>query len=92
MASKRHETIVFSKKERESKAELFERVGEQLKLLLEAGYIAVVRYDEPGIGVIVIEYQHDENLDYWGCAAPIWLTPEERESVKWDDDAQDEID
>ena len=49
MSSKRHETIVFSKKDRESKTELFERVGEQLRLLLDAGYIAVVRYDEPGL-------------------------------------------
>jgi len=73
--------IVFCRKDDETKEELFQRVGEQLKLLLGAGYLAVVRYDEPGIGVIVIEYQHDENLDYWGCVQPMWVTPEEAEKI-----------
>lgn len=76
-----HETIIFKKKERETKEELFRRVGEQLRLLLEENYLAVVRYDEPGLGIVVIEFGHDDNLVHWGCNRPVWVTPEEEESL-----------
>lgn len=76
-----HETIIFKKKERETKEELFRRVGEQLRLLLEENYLAVVRYDEPGLGIVVIEFGHDEHLVNWGCSQPVWITPEEEEEL-----------
>ncbi len=77
----RSNEIVFCKKNEETKEELFQRVSKQLELLLEAGYIAVVRYDEPGLGIIVIEFEHDERLEYWGCSQPMWVTPEEADKI-----------
>lgn len=73
--------IVFSRGKDETKEELFQRVGEQLKLLLEAGYLAVVRYDEPGLGIVVIEFEHNEYLEPWGGNVPMWVTSEEYEGV-----------
>lgn len=55
-----------------------------IMLLLNAGYIMTVRYDEPSLGVVVIEYEHDD-ISY-GCPYPYWLSPEEYESVAWDDE------
>lgn len=76
-----HSEIVFCKKDEETKEELFQRVGEQLRFLLEEGYLAVVRYDEPGLGIVVIEFEHDEHFGAWGCNQPIWVTLEEEEEV-----------
>lgn len=73
--------IVFSREKNETKEELFQRVGEQLKLLLEAGYLAVVRYDEPGLGIVVINFEHNDILENWGCIQPMWVTPEEAEKI-----------
>ena len=73
--------IVLKKKEEETKEELFERVGKILNMLLEEGYLAVVRYDEPGCGIVVIEFEHDEYLDYWGCNRPMWVTDEEAQKI-----------
>lgn len=73
--------IVFSLDNYENKDELFDVLAKQLRLLLDAGYLAVVRYDEPGLGIIVIEFEHDEYLEYWGCTKPMWVTPEEEEQI-----------
>ena len=53
-----------------------------IMLLLNARYIMTVRYDEPSLGIVVIEYEY-EDLSC-GCPHPYWLTPEEYESVVWD--------
>lgn len=81
MSNSKYQKIVFAKKEEETKEDFFNKIGEQLKLLLDSGYIAVVRYEEPGLGIVVIEYEHDDNLVYWGCAQPMWVTPEEGEGI-----------
>lgn len=74
--------IVFSIKDfDDSKEELFKAVSKQLELLLTAGYIAVVRYDEPGVGIVSIEYEHNEYLEYWGGYSPIWITQEEEDQI-----------
>ena len=77
-----YEQIVFCKETYNDNAdELFNVVAKQLRLLLDAGYIAVVRYDEPSFGIVVIEYEHDEHEEAWGCANPIWCTAEEEDIV-----------
>ena len=50
-----------------------------LFLLLEEKQIAVVRYDEPGLGIIIVEYNHDHRT--MGTPYPYLLTPEEEETV-----------
>ena len=71
----RYETIVFTNEEFGD--DLWNNVGEQLKLLAEARYICVVKEEEHGI--VVIQFQHDR--PEWGDAYPYWLYPEEEETV-----------
>lgn len=59
------------------KDKLFNAVGKQLQILLDSHYITVVHYDEPSLGVIIIDFEHDETFDPWGCANPVWITEEE---------------
>lgn len=75
----RYESIVFTKDCFGDK--LWEKVGEQLKLLTEAGYICVVRDDD--VNIIVIEFQHENRA--LGSAYPYWLYPEEEETVVYQD-------
>ena len=43
-----------------------------------------VRYDEPGLGIVCIDYEsNDPNIE---CKYPYWLSPTEWESVMWDDE------
>lgn len=75
---KRYQEIVFSVQDFDGgKEEMFNTVAQQLKILLDAGYLAVVRYDEPGLGIIIIDFEHDEHFDAWGIANPVWITEDE---------------
>ena len=50
--------------------------------LLDNCQIMTVRYDEPGLGIVVIEFNpEDESI---GCHYPYWLSPEEEMSVVYD--------
>ena len=55
----KYSQIVFSKKKFTNEAEMFAEIGDQLQILLKQGYAVIVRYDEPGIGIVVIEFEHD---------------------------------
>lgn len=75
MKGKSYNHIVFTIDNFDSKEELYIAVAKQLQLLLDGGYITVVRLDETDI--VVIEFEHDENFGAWGCANPVWITQEE---------------
>ena len=77
-----YETVVLARKDRETTEELFKRVGKMLEMLLHEGYTAKVRYDEPGLGVVVIEYAHDNNLEYWGGSNLVWLNEDETDLIE----------
>lgn len=51
-------------------------------LLLENGYVMTVKYDEPGLGIVVIEYDYDD--PELAGRIPCWLTQDELESVVWE--------
>ena len=52
--------------------------------LLDAEQIMTVHYDEPGLGIVVIEFNPaDEGL---GAHYPYWLSCEEWDSVVWDEE------
>ena len=55
--------------------------------LLDNRQILVVRYDEPGLGIVNIEFNPDQ-LE-WGCHYPRWLSPTEEESIVYDDERED---
>ena len=52
--------------------------------LLDNRQIMVVSYDEPGLGIVDIEFNPDK--EEWGYHYPYWLSCEESESVVWDED------
>ena len=87
MADKKHETIVFSVSNyNDDLDKMFEAITTVAKVLLNEGYVVLLRYDEPGLGIAVMEFEHDDNLSYWGVANPIWLTPEEIERYESEGD------
>lgn len=57
--------------------------------LLENRQIMVLRYDEPGFGIVDIEFNSDEQE--WGCHYPYWLSQTEAESVIYDDEREDNV-
>lgn len=50
-------------------------------LLLDTNYTMNIRYDDKGLGVVVIEFNPADTS--CGCRYPYWLLPEEWESVNW---------
>ena len=78
-------SIVICKEDYGSTEEFKNAVRDTIMLLLDANYETTVRYDEKGLGIVVIEFDHDRNLAY-GNSLPYWLSPEEAESVVWDDE------
>jgi hypothetical protein len=48
-----------------------------------------VRYDEPGLGIVAIEFNPDQQE--WGCKYPYWLSPEEEESIVLDDEREEDV-
>lgn len=57
--------------------------------LLDNRQIMTVSYDEPGLGIVVIEFNPDQQE--WGCKYPYWLSPEEEESVVYDEDRENNV-
>lgn len=54
--------------------------------LLDNRQILVVRNDEPGLGIVDIEFNPDK-MEY-GCHYPYWLSPEEEGSIIYDEDRE----
>ncbi len=77
----KYSQIVFDKERFTNEVEMFAEIGKQLQILLHQGYTAVVRYDEPSLGIAIIEFEHDEHFEPWGCSTPMWVTTEEAEEV-----------
>lgn len=74
--------LVLCREDYESQEEFENEIKKAVMLLLNANQIMTVRYDEKGLGIIIIEYKYaDQNYgDYY----PYWLSPEEIESVIFD--------
>lgn len=78
-------SIAICKDDYDSTEEFKNTIRDAIMLLLDANYETTVRYDESGLGIVVIEFNHDRNLAY-GNSLPYWLSPEEFESVVWNDE------
>lgn len=79
---KQYQTMVFSIDQYrygvtydKAKEEMWKDIGTFLQLLVKNENVAVIRQEETDI--IIIEYEHDENVDSWGCANPQWVTESE---------------
>lgn len=60
-----------------SDEEWWRAVKDITEALLKAGNNVSIRYEEPSIGIIVIEFA-DDDLSLGG-PRPVWLTPEQEE-------------
>lgn len=74
-----------------SQEEFENSIKTAVMVLLENEYIMTVRYDEKGLGIVCIEFDHD---DYDLCDNhPMWASLEEIESVMasrmYDDEPQE---
>ena len=81
-------SIVFCKDKYETETDWELAIGNAVMMLLNADYIMTVRYDEKGLGIVVIEFEYDDR-DYGGVY-PYWLEPEEIEQVVFNDEREGE--
>jgi len=59
-------------------------IKKAVMVLLDNEYIMTVRYDEPGLGIVCIDYEHSDQS--YGDAYPYWLSPTEWERLILDDE------
>ena len=64
-------------------------IKKAVMVLLDNNYIMTVRYDEPGLGIVCIDYEYSDQS--FGCDYPYWLSPTEWESVILDDEMKNKI-
>lgn len=76
--------LVLCRYEYDSQEEFEDEIKKAVMLLLNANQIMTIRYDEKGLGIVVIEYKYDDQS--YGDYYPYWLLPEEIESVVFDED------
>ena len=75
---KRFQQIVFSQDDyNNDRDKLFDVVKDFLRIILDSGHVAVVRYDEPGLGIVEVQFDHDEKNEAWGGYYPEWIDYEE---------------
>lgn len=77
-------SIVICRDKYDSQEEFENAIKDAVMVLLDNDYIMTVRYDEKGLGIVAIEYNYGDQT--FGNAYPYWLTPEEWESVLWQDE------
>lgn len=77
-------TIVFCKEDYKTEQDWKDAVRDATFLLLNAQYQMVIRYDEPGLGIICIDFESSDEAI--GAPWPYWLTPLEAESVVTDEE------
>ena len=75
-------TLVICEDKYASKEEWQQEIGKAVMMLANAGYIMVAELEE--VGIFRIDYEHSNQE--WGCPYPYWLSPDEIESVTWDED------
>lgn len=74
--------IVICKEDYNSQEEFENAIKTAIMVLLNNNYIMTVKYDEKGLGIVAIDYNHDD--ENYGCHYPHWLSPDEHESITWD--------
>ena len=72
-----------------SREEWEDAIKKMVISLLENRQILVVRCDESGLGIVDIEFNSDQME--WGYHYPYWLSPNEEESVIYDEDREDNV-
>ena len=73
--NKLYDEMVFSINNYNNKDEMWRDISLFIQLLVRNDYVAVIRDDD--IDVIVVEFGHDENKEYWGCPRVEWIEDSE---------------
>lgn len=81
-------TIVICKDTYKTQEDFENAIKKAVMVLLDNGYIMTVRYDEPGLGIVCLEYNYADRK--YGDDFPVWLSPTEEESVVYDEDVTDD--
>ena len=77
-------SIIICKEDYRSQEEFENAIKKAIMVLLDNNYIMTVRWDEKGLGIVTIAFQHDNPSL---CEPyPYWLTPEEWESVVYSEE------
>lgn len=77
-------SIVICKEDYKTQEDFENAIKKAMMVLLDNNYIMTVRYDEPGLGIVVIDFDSsDRNL---GGVYPYWLTAGQWESVAFYED------
>lgn len=71
--------LVICKDRYNDEYEFEDAIKTAVMLLLQNNYIMTIKYDEPGLGIVVIDYEYDDQS--FGCHYPYWLLPEEAEKL-----------
>lgn len=69
------ESMTFIKDKYENELEMWDSISLFIQMLMINDNICVIR--DEGV-VIVVEYGHNEYLDYFGGSSPVWLEEEEQ--------------
>lgn len=75
--------IVVCRDEYDNQHDFEEMIKNAVMLLLNNDYIATIRYDDKGLGIVAIDYDYDDAS--YGSYYPYWLLPEEIEQVEFED-------
>ena len=74
--------ITICKEDYETEEDFENAIKKAIMVLLNNNYIMTVRWDEKGLGILTIEFNHDKSE--FGADYPYWLSPEEFECVMYD--------
>lgn len=77
MDEKLYNEIVITKDSWKDK--IAEKLGNIIITLTKEGEVCKVYDDDDGI--YIIQHNHNEDKDYWGCPVCTWLTEEENDSI-----------
>lgn len=87
----KYQTMVFSidryswnTSEEEARELMWKDISIFLRILFRNNNVAVIYDDETDI--IVIQYEHNENVEAWGGAFPHWVTEDELWNIEYVDE------
>lgn len=72
--------IVISRENHDTQEEFENAIRDAVMLLMNEGYVMVVRYDEPGLGIVCIDFDYEDVM--LSNRYPCWITTDEWEMVE----------
>ena len=85
---KKTNELVICRDEYEDEFEFEDAVKKAVMLLLQNDYVMTIKYDDKGLGIVVIDYE-SSNKEFGGYY-PYWLLPEEEEKLYVNSNNKDE--